>query len=101
MTMEEAIELALSDECPPPSASLPDRRPVPLATETPVRLTAREREVALLVARGYTNRRIAEELVLTVGTAAIHVERIRSKLGVRSRTGVAVWVVAQGWLQPG
>jgi DNA-binding NarL/FixJ family response regulator len=55
-------------------------------------LTRREREVAALVARGATNRQIAEALVLTEGTAANHVRRILLKLGLESRTRLAVWV---------
>jgi DNA-binding NarL/FixJ family response regulator len=44
-----------------------------------------------------TNRQIANQLVIAERTVEGHVERIRAKLGVRSRTGVAVWVVEQGW----
>lgn len=59
-----------------------------------VALTAREREVAGLVAEGLTNREIAERLVVSERTAEYHVEQIRNKLGVRSRTQVAAWVAA-------
>ena len=55
-------------------------------------LTAREKEVANLVARGFTNRQIAAELVVTEATAAKHVENIREKLGLSSRTQVGTWV---------
>jgi ATP/maltotriose-dependent transcriptional regulator MalT len=55
-------------------------------------LTAREQEVARLVARGFTNRQIASELVVTEATAAKHVENIREKLGLNSRTQVGAWV---------
>lgn len=55
-------------------------------------LTAREREVAALVADGMTNREIAERLVISERTAEYHVEQIRNKLGVRSRAQVAAWV---------
>ncbi len=57
-------------------------------------LTAREREVAALVAEGLTNREIAERLVISERTAEYHVEQIRNKLGVRSRAQVAAWVAA-------
>jgi DNA-binding NarL/FixJ family response regulator len=52
-------------------------------------LTSRECEVAKLIARGYTNRQIAQALVVTEGTAANHVAHILSKLGVANRTQVA------------
>jgi predicted ATPase/DNA-binding CsgD family transcriptional regulator len=58
----------------------------------PSPLTRREQEVAQLIARGRSNRQIAEELVVTEATAAKHVENIREKLGLRSRTQVAAWV---------
>lgn len=63
--------------------------------ETP-KLTRREREVANLVAQGLTNREIASRLFISERTAESHVEQLRSKLGVRSRTQVAAWVTAQG-----
>lgn len=58
----------------------------------PVVLTGREREVALLVANGLTNRQIAERLTLSVRTAESHVDGIRAKLGVRTRAQIAAWV---------
>jgi DNA-binding CsgD family transcriptional regulator/tetratricopeptide (TPR) repeat protein len=61
-----------------------------------VRLTRREREVAALLARGVTNREIAQALVITPGTAALHVEHLRAKLGCHSRAQVAAWAVAHG-----
>jgi DNA-binding CsgD family transcriptional regulator len=54
-------------------------------------LTPREREVADLVAHGLSNRQIAEALVISEGTAEVHIKRILSKLGFRSRSQVAVW----------
>jgi DNA-binding NarL/FixJ family response regulator len=57
-------------------------------------LTARERDVAALIAHGLTNRRIAETLVLTAGPVANHVHRMVPKLGFDSRTQIAVWVAS-------
>lgn len=56
-------------------------------------LTAREREVARLIARGYTNQQIAEALVLTRGTVANHVAHILSKVGAANRTQLAAHVL--------
>ena len=59
-------------------------------------LSRRESEVAKLVAAGFTNQRIAERLFIAERSAEGHVERIRNKLGVRSRTEVATWAVERG-----
>jgi DNA-binding NarL/FixJ family response regulator len=54
-------------------------------------LTAREREVAVLVARGRTNREIAAALVISERTADAHVQNILNKLGFSSRAQIAAW----------
>jgi len=54
-------------------------------------LTAREHEIVLLIARGLSNRQIADELVISPATAARHVANILAKLGFSSRTQVASW----------
>jgi pimeloyl-ACP methyl ester carboxylesterase/DNA-binding CsgD family transcriptional regulator len=59
------------------------------------RLTAREREVAALIAEGLTNHAIASRLAVAPRTAEAHVENIRRKLGVRSRAQIAAWVARQ------
>jgi DNA-binding NarL/FixJ family response regulator len=59
-------------------------------------LSRREREVARLVAAGMTNRQIGERLFISWRTVEGHLERIRNKLGVRSRTEVATWAVDRG-----
>lgn len=57
----------------------------------PGRLTARQLEVAALVAEGLTNRQIAERLGIEERSAEGHVERIRQRLGFSSRTQIAAW----------
>jgi DNA-binding CsgD family transcriptional regulator len=59
-------------------------------------LTAREREVATLVAQGKTSREIAELLVISERTAEAHVSNILGKLGLTSRAQIAAWVVERG-----
>jgi DNA-binding NarL/FixJ family response regulator len=51
-------------------------------------LTRHEHEVALLVARGLSNREVAEALVINEKTAKNHVQRVLDKLGVNSRRQV-------------
>ena len=53
-------------------------------------LTAREREVAALVAHGWSNRVIAAELVVSQATVAKHIEHILAKLGFTSRVEIGV-----------
>ena len=56
-------------------------------------LTAREWEVAALVARGCSNRQIAHELVVSERTVDTHVSHILRKLELISRSQIAAWVV--------
>jgi adenylate cyclase len=62
-------------------------------------LSAREREVAVLIARGRSNRQIAEELVIAERTVAAHIEHIMTKLDFASRTQIGVWAAERGLLQ--
>jgi tetratricopeptide (TPR) repeat protein len=54
-------------------------------------LTAREREVAILIAQGKSHREISEALVISERTVEGHVESILSRLGFASRSQIAVW----------
>lgn len=84
------------------TALIPPTPPVP-AREAARRafggLTAREREVAALVALGRTNRAIATELVLSERTVEGHVASILSKLGFDTRAQIAAWAVEKGLTQ--
>jgi DNA-binding NarL/FixJ family response regulator len=64
-------------------------------------LTVREREVAVLIAQGKTNREIADTLVVSHRTVETHVSTILSKLGVPSRSRIAVWAVDVGLVNNG
>ncbi len=59
-------------------------------------LTAREVEVLGLLARGHSNREIAQRLVVTPKTAANHVEHIYAKLGVSSRAAATLYATQHG-----
>ncbi|RVW06076.1 ATP-binding protein [Rhodococcus spongiicola] len=96
----DAVELALSAgdgtermraKRGAPAASMRIAEPVAARAV----LTRRERQVADLVARGLTNREIAETLVIAQRTAEGHVERVLAKLGFGSRTQIAAWVAEQ------
>jgi predicted ATPase/DNA-binding CsgD family transcriptional regulator len=63
-------------------------------------LTPREREITALIARGYSNKGIADELVISPATAARHVANILSKLGFTSRAQIAAWAAGNGSIQP-
>jgi predicted ATPase/DNA-binding CsgD family transcriptional regulator len=64
------------------------------------RLTAREWEIVHLIARGFTNREIASELVIAASTAERHVANILKKLRVRSRLEVVNWAVKHEQVEP-
>ncbi len=59
-------------------------------------LTGREREVAGLIAQGWSNREIAGSLVVSERTIETHVTNILTKLGLPSRAGIAAWAVEKG-----
>ena len=63
-------------------------------------LTEREREVLALVARGYTNKQIAEALYVTEKTARNHVSHILEKLGLARRSEAAAFAVEHKLVPP-
>jgi DNA-binding NarL/FixJ family response regulator len=64
----------------------------------PAGLTAREVEVLVLLARGLSNKQIAERLVITPKTAGNHVEHIYAKIDASSRAAAAMFAVQHGLL---
>jgi two-component system, OmpR family, sensor kinase len=71
------------------------------AGEELARLTPRQRDVAACIAEGLSNEEIAERLGITQGTAANHIEHMLQRLGLRTRTQIAVWAVERGLYRSG
>ena len=60
--------------------------------------TWRQREVCALIARGLTNRRIADDLGISTHMVKMHIEEIMNLTKLENRTQIAVWWVRlQGW----
>jgi non-specific serine/threonine protein kinase len=87
LSPEDAVRLALGNE--PEETG----RPAPPRT-----LTRRETQIAVLVARGLTNREIAGQLFLSVRTVEVHVDHALTKLSFHTRTQLASWAYEQGLL---
>jgi predicted ATPase/DNA-binding CsgD family transcriptional regulator len=94
LSAEQAVRLVLLDESddePPPAATAgsgADRSRNPL--------TPREREVSRLLARGLSNKEVAGALSISERTVGSHVDHIMTKLGIRSRTRIAIWALEHG-----
>ena len=59
-------------------------------------LTEREREALDLIARGLSNREIAEQMVISEKTVKTHVSNLLDKLGLEDRTRAAIWAMKHG-----
>jgi predicted ATPase len=88
MSWETAIAYALNER---PTGRAGDDT----ATYALPELTRREREVAVLIAEGLTNKEIASRLIISTRTAETHVENILTKLGFTSRTQIAALIAAE------
>ena len=71
---------------------------VPRRREGPEGLTAREIEVLRLLARGLSNREIAERLVISPKTVGNHVEHIYAKIGASTRATASLFALRHGLL---
>ena len=94
MSLAHAVDYALAPSEPAPPTAAIGASPERSASTSP--LTRREVEVAALVARGLTNRQIADELVVSERTVDAHVGNILGKLGFSSRARIAAWAVERG-----
>ena len=88
MSLEETVDCALSES---ETISQSTR----LEKEKFGGLTAHEREVAILISQGNSNREIAEHMTVGVKTIETYVARILHKLGFDSRVQIATWAVAK------
>jgi two-component system response regulator NreC len=70
-----------------------------IAAEEADALTAREREVLTLIAQGYSNHEIAEQLTVSVKTIETHKARIQEKLGLRTRAELVRYAMQKGMLK--
>jgi DNA-binding NarL/FixJ family response regulator len=75
-----------------------DISPEPPAVAVHATLDAHERRVLVHVARGYSNREIARELLISVGAVEGCRSRVGEKLGLRTRAAMMRHAAAQGWL---
>ncbi len=99
MSLEQAIEYALSEEEPFTSTSpwaASTQPSTPLAPEHPAGLTAREVEVLGLVAEGLTSAQVAHRIFLSPRTVHRHLSSIYRKLGVGSRAAATRFAVEHG-----
>jgi DNA-binding CsgD family transcriptional regulator len=87
MSLDTAAEYALM---------LTDPGPPPPAVPDPGQLSARERELVILVARGRTNAEIAAQLYISVRTVGSHLDRIRDKTGCRRRVDLTRLALTMG-----
>ena len=87
MTMETAAEYALM---------LTDPGPPQPAAQGPGTLSARERELVTLVARGRTDAQIAAQLYISIRTVRSHLDRIRDKTGCRRRADLTRLALTAG-----
>nr|WP_227519997.1 response regulator transcription factor [Mangrovitalea sediminis] len=63
-------------------------------------LTPRERDVLLPLAKGFSNREIAEQLEVSVKTVDLYRSRVMKRLNARSLPHLVAMVIAAGWLDP-
>ena len=71
---------------------------IAIGVENNTILTERELDITRLIARGATNKEIAEKLFITENTVKVHVKNILSKLELKNRQQLAVYAVMKEWV---
>jgi DNA-binding NarL/FixJ family response regulator len=87
--MQQCRIRTTTDRASSPSAASKDR-----SADEKIQLTARQLEVAKLVARGLSNKAIAEKLNISAYTVETHVRNILERLDATNRTQIGAWVMA-------
>jgi DNA-binding NarL/FixJ family response regulator len=88
MTLAAPLQARLLAAAAPPEA--------PVRVELPNGLTAREAEVLGLIAAGFTNREIAERLVVSEATVKTHINHVFAKIGARDRAAAINYAARHG-----
>ena len=83
------VRMLLNDDVPPPASQ----------TKPIEELTPRETEVLKLIAQGYTNRQIGEELHISIRTAESHRANLSGKLGLQSRVELVRYAREHGLIE--
>jgi len=79
-------------------SGITDEKKQSIRTENGEVLTRREREVLGLIAKGFTNREIADKLFLSIGTVKNYITLIYDKLGIKGRTKLMAYAIDSGFL---
>ncbi|MGW1172114.1 response regulator [Kitasatospora sp. NPDC002543] len=96
VTVRLLRHMALPGAEPKPGPGAKAAAAVPQSAAGPAEeLTAREREIAELVADGATNAEIGAGLFISPGTVKNHLANVQRKIGARNRVGIAAWVWEQ------
>jgi non-specific serine/threonine protein kinase len=98
MSLDEVVTYALTARNDAQRASLAKAGASKSTPRSAFPLSVREREVAVLLAQGLSNREVARALVITPRTADTHVMNILTKLRLHSRAQVAAWAAQHGLL---
>lgn len=101
MSLDEAVASILAMDQPASVAPTSQATAMAERQRPPDTLTAREREVVELIAGELSNQEIAARLIISERTVESHVRHALSKLGLRSRAGLAAWATERRLLLTG